>query len=235
MKNLLVTKGYLLWKFDINTFDEIIILINEFGNIITCYSLGTKKINSKNARSLNYGNYIEFEIFYSQRKLSKLKSCLTLTNEGIEFENCLSLLIINEIIFKFKIDNLKFFNLYQEILLNIKIKINEYQIILYELIKIIKILKINNIFSCSICNLKTTNLYLNKISNKLYCQKHKNNKQDQLIKKEYLNLLTDLFNIEFYIDYLNNLNIEKLKDLITLTNLLLYNFNNIHINYLKHI
>lgn len=73
--SLVVTKGYLIAKYKYNLFDEILIFLNEHGNKFVCYALGTRKINSKNSFALVFGNFLEFEFFYSNnpKKISKLK------------------------------------------------------------------------------------------------------------------------------------------------------------------
>lgn len=70
----IITKGYLINKQDFETFDEIITFINEYGNKFTCIAKGTKKITSKNARSLRVGNFCEFQFFLArnENKVSKL-------------------------------------------------------------------------------------------------------------------------------------------------------------------
>lgn len=69
-----ITKGYLIAKNDFETFDEIITFINEFGNKFVCLAKGTKKIESKNGRNLQLGNFCEFQFFLARdtNKVSKL-------------------------------------------------------------------------------------------------------------------------------------------------------------------
>ncbi len=72
-----IIKGYLINKINYHLNDEIITFIGVDGIKYTCISLGSKKINSKNARNLFIGSLIEFEFFKARRsdKISKLKKC----------------------------------------------------------------------------------------------------------------------------------------------------------------
>lgn len=128
---IIITNGYLVHKEDYQEFDEIIIFINEHGLKFKCVSIGSRKILSKNNFHLNYGNYLEFEIFYSETKLSKLKKVHTLSYMPEDIKLNLSLFLINEIYSQIEIDNKKWFNIYQKIIFYILRDYNEYLIMLW--------------------------------------------------------------------------------------------------------
>ncbi len=79
-----ITKGYLIHRADYDVFDEVITIINEHNLKFTCFAQGTKKINSKNARHLDYGNYLELDFFYSPNNLSKFKKATIINEMNLE-------------------------------------------------------------------------------------------------------------------------------------------------------
>lgn len=139
---MIITKGYLLKREDYDLFDEIVTFINQYGLVFKCFSSGSRKINSKNGRHLNYGNWLEFEFFYSQNKLSRLKKVSTISYIDEKYKNKWSLEFINEIYCQIKIDNKKFFDFYQDVINMIINNFNDYYIIVLICIKIIKLLNL---------------------------------------------------------------------------------------------
>ncbi len=94
----IITKGYLINKRDYQDFDEIITFINEYGIKFSAFSAGSRRINSKNARNLNIGNYLEFEFFHASasNKLSRLKKVTTVTYLPETLKLSYSLHILND-------------------------------------------------------------------------------------------------------------------------------------------
>ena len=76
----IITRGYLVARQDYDIFDEILTFINEYGNRFIMFAPGTKRITSKNARALFFGNFLEIQFFYARNdtKLSKLKKVISL-------------------------------------------------------------------------------------------------------------------------------------------------------------
>ncbi len=72
--------GYVINKIEYQDNDEIILILTESGKKISCISLGSRKVNSKNGRNLFVGNFCTFELFLAREKnkISKLKKCSTI-------------------------------------------------------------------------------------------------------------------------------------------------------------
>ncbi|MEG2245706.1 MAG: DNA repair protein RecO [Malacoplasma sp.] len=158
-----ICKGYLLTKVDYQIFDEIITFLTETGNLFTCLSRGTRKIASKNARNLIYFSLIEFEFFNSRQPntIGKLMRAKRIENEDSSKSyisstvNNVSLLFINEIICNQKLSGLSVYNFYKT-LMETKIEHDDnYVLVIYSLIKLVKILgwKIT-LDKCAICSKK---------------------------------------------------------------------------------
>jgi recombinational DNA repair protein (RecF pathway) len=77
---LTIAKGYLLARTPYRIFDEIITILTSNGARIALLALGTRKLQSKNARNLFFGHLLEFSFFAARtsKKVSKLKSVHTL-------------------------------------------------------------------------------------------------------------------------------------------------------------
>ncbi|MGL4951914.1 MAG: DNA repair protein RecO [Mycoplasma sp.] len=133
---LIVTKGYLLKKTPHNDFDEIIEFINQHGIKFVCISLGSRKIASKNKYHLNFGNFLEFEFFHSETKISKLKKVSTISYLEEDKKLNYSLFVINEIYSQLEMNNAEFFRMYQLVILSIIQDINDYIITLFLLVRI---------------------------------------------------------------------------------------------------
>ncbi|MBU3831055.1 MAG: recombination protein O N-terminal domain-containing protein [Candidatus Ureaplasma intestinipullorum] len=117
--------GYLIHSKDFNLYDQILTYITEDGFIKTFYALGVKKINSKNARSIKMGNFVEIE-FFNSSKISKIKKICNI-NE-YDFKKCknLALLIMNAIIYFQKYIDKNIYYMYKEFLVLILREYNEY-------------------------------------------------------------------------------------------------------------
>ncbi|MGL4948400.1 MAG: DNA repair protein RecO [Mycoplasma sp.] len=185
---LLVTKGYLLRKTPHNDFDEIIDLINEYGIKFTCISLGSRKIISKNNYHLNVGNFLEFEIFHSENKLSKLKKVTTLSYLEESKKANYALFVINEAFAQIDLNHKRWFNLYQDVILSMMQDINDYITILYLLVKIYELSGLNICFNnCFYCGstkfIKTVDFNKYQVVCKLCLdpQKHKVFKKSNMI------------------------------------------------------
>ena len=79
-----IQTGIIIKKQIINHDDEIITLLTR-DEIITLISLGSKKENSKNALSLDYGNLINVEFFRARlnNKISKLKKATIISKPNL--------------------------------------------------------------------------------------------------------------------------------------------------------
>lgn len=147
------TNGYVLHKKDYGDFDEIITIVNDYGNKFVCLCLGTKKITSKNARHLNYGDYIEFEFFFSPSKLSKLKSAKTITFLPEKLKANYTLPIMNELYTQLELGHVKWFHIYQTMILNIIAEVNDYVNLLNCLVMTYKASGLAiNFDACVLCN-----------------------------------------------------------------------------------
>ena len=74
----IITRGYLVARQDYDIFDEILTFINEYGNRFIMFAPGTKRITSKNARALFFGNFLEIQFFLCKKwyKTFKIKKKL---------------------------------------------------------------------------------------------------------------------------------------------------------------
>jgi len=113
----IITKGYLIARTDFETFDEIITFINEYGNKFVCLAKGVKKIESHNARSINLGNYCEFQFFLArnEEKVSRLMKVHAI--KPIEWPNYRqSLITLNTLANQLIYPNVKNFKFYESML-----------------------------------------------------------------------------------------------------------------------
>lgn len=156
--SLVVTKGYLIARYDYSTFDEILVFLNNFGNKFTCIALGTRKINSKNSRALFFGNYLEIEMFYSNSdKLSKLKKVVAINQIGFEYSSNLAFFTIGDILASMKELNKDWFSFYQDVLIKILMNYDQYELSVYIYFTFIqKIFKSINLTKCNHIATKTT-------------------------------------------------------------------------------
>lgn len=150
-----VKKGYLVYKFNYDIFDEIIYFLTNEGEILNCFSNGSRKINSKNGRNLFYGNFIEIEFFRkNSNKLNKLKKAVSIKSLDSSINNNKSLLNINIIFTKFRINkNKNLYILYQETLALIMLDKDIKNIFNYFFVKFLILLNPNlEKLSCDKCN-----------------------------------------------------------------------------------
>lgn len=97
-----IVKGYIVKRVDYQLNDEIITILAENGQLISCISLGSRKIISKNGRNLFLGNFCEFEIFMArtENKLSRLKKCNAINQVNWQLANFESFNLLCECINK---------------------------------------------------------------------------------------------------------------------------------------
>lgn len=140
--NLDVKKGYLISKFNYDVFDEVISFLTNEGELINCFSSGSRKINSKNGRNLFFGSFIEFEFFRKHSsKLNKLKKAVAIRYVDSKIYNNITIKKINILISKFKFSkNVRIYLLYQEILALIMLDKKDNIIFNYFFIKFIGLL-----------------------------------------------------------------------------------------------
>lgn len=152
-----IIKGYLISRFDYDVFDEILTFITNEGLILSTFSSGSRKINSKNGRNVFFGNFLEIEYFKNEnKKLQKLKKITTihfidefyLENKTLKFIN----ILFSKFVFNFNI-NPKIYEFYQEVLGLILLN-NKYEwIVTYVFFKLIKLQTNQEIFfKCQNCN-----------------------------------------------------------------------------------
>lgn len=150
----IITKGYLVARQDYDLFDEILTFINEHGNKFVMFAYGTRRISSKNARNLFFGNYLEFQFFHarSENKMSKLKKVVSLDQIDYKYENTYSLIILSHLIsgvIEFSYD---YYLFYQMILSYILLDINDHYVACFLIIKFLFLNGINfNLNCCGIC------------------------------------------------------------------------------------
>ena len=92
-----IINGYLINKTNYQVFDEIITFITPNNERISCLSLGSRKIESKNGRNLFLGNFNEFQIFKSRSndRLSKLKKAIVIKNIGYDLQPNYVFILLN--------------------------------------------------------------------------------------------------------------------------------------------
>ncbi|MCV3743688.1 DNA repair protein RecO [Ureaplasma sp. ES3154-GEN] len=134
---LVVTRGYLIKRSDYNYFDEILTFLNEHGNIFHMYAPGTKRITSKNARSLFFGNYLEFEFFHATQvnKMGKLKKVVAIHRIDYRYDNNLALLALNYLVSLSDTTSKNIYNFYQKILSYIISDYDPYALTIYLMVK----------------------------------------------------------------------------------------------------
>ena len=177
----IITRGYLIARFDHGTFDEIITFINDYGNKFVCLAKGTKKISSKNARNLQIGNYCEFNFFLARNpnKVSKLVKVNTIRQIQWPIYRT-SFFLLNELVNKLVYPSIENFNFYKNLLLiSTSQTFNDQKAQLIILQKFCKLsgigLFVNKCILCGSIKIKTINFNLKG----LVCQNcfKKNNKE----------------------------------------------------------
>lgn len=228
---LVVTKGYLINRQDYGVFDEIITIINEHNLKFTCYCYGTKKINSKNARNLDYGSYIEFEFFYSKDKLSRFKKATIINDVNNEIKKKASLNLINEYFFKTDFD--KHYNFYQQCIFYMSLNINDVLLILYMMVNFYKFNGLSIKFnSCNYCGEISNDLFIDFENNFSYCSKC--NKNSNLSNQTY-NIVFQLFNNNnIDLNQIKKIDVKELKIVIKKMNKSLYKNSGIFLETIKN-
>ena len=227
-----ITKGYLINRMEYNVFDEIITIINEHNLKFNIYCAGTKKISSKNARNLDYGNYIEFEFFYSSNNLSKLKKALIINEMNIENKIKPSLALLNE--YFYKNDFKKAFSFYQKCILYMNMNLNDYILMLYMLVHFFKINGLNISFNtCNDCGIINDWLNINFDTCFSYCDNCFKAKY-KLTKKTY-KLLCEFFNNDdIDLININDINIDEIKKVLKMLNYCLNTHTGIFLDTIKN-
>lgn len=162
----IITKGFLIARFDHDTFDEIITFINDYGNKFVCLAKGTKKISSKNARNLQIGNYCEFNFFLARdpNKMSRLVKVNTIKQIRWPIYRT-SFFLLNEMANKLVYPSMKNFNFYKDLLpITINSSFNDQKAQLIILQKFCKLsgieLFVNKCILCGSNKIKTMNFNL---------------------------------------------------------------------------
>lgn len=152
-----ITKGFIINRIDSETFDEIITFISETGNRFTVLAKGVKKILSKNARSLFFGCLVEVE-FFATRKIEgigKLKRIHLVEPNDLNLNLNKSLMLLNALAYKGKLDGNRFYKFYVDTLNLIKQDINQNSLNVYILIKICSFFGIKIFLDhCAYCSSK---------------------------------------------------------------------------------
>lgn len=228
----IITRGYLIHRENYGVFDEIITFINEHNLKFTCFCYGVKKINSKNARNLDYGDFIEFEFFYSKNKLSKLKKANIINTLNWENKKKLSLAIINEYFYyyEFKHD----YDFYQSCILYINMNINDYLLIIYILIYLIKTNGLKIAYeTCYECGDINNELWIDLEKGISYCQQCKKN--NYKLNQIYHQILINFFKNDVDLLLIDKFNVSELKLIIKKLSKFLYNGTGIYISSIKGI
>jgi DNA repair protein RecO (recombination protein O) len=157
-----IVNGYLINKLNYQVFDEIITFITPTNERISCLSLGSRKIESKNGRNLFLGNFNEFQIFQSRsdNKLSKLKKTVVIKPIHYELQPNPSFILLHECINSAPPNTNNLFTFYED-MLNL-LSQNKYQseeltlIILTKYCKVLGlVLEVNQCVFCGSKKLKT--------------------------------------------------------------------------------
>lgn len=157
-----ILNGYLINKSNFQVFDEIITFITQNNIKISCISLGSRKIESKNGRNLFLGNFNEFQIFQSRSndKLSKLKKTITLKQIDFNLQTNSSFILLNECVNLISPNTNNIFSFYEtniDLLTSNKYQTNEmFLIVLMKYAKLLGIdLEVNQCVICGNKKLKT--------------------------------------------------------------------------------
>lgn len=232
----ITTKGYLLKRTDYQDFDEIITLINEYGNKFECYSLGSRKINSKNARNLDIGNYLEFQFFYSPQRLSKLKKITSLSHMDINLKQSYSLLVLNEYYLHMELGNKIFFDFYQKVIFYLHADINEYLLLLFICINIYKQLGYQfDLEKCKKCGFNQT-MYIDQNDFGSVCI-HCKEPHEHLLRLDnsYLELMKQIINnnIDLSLININQYDLKVIRHLVLNLMHLIYQNGGIFCSFMK--
>lgn len=197
--SLTISNGYIIRLIDFQVFDQIVTILFENGTKASLISLGSKKINSKNARNLVVGNFNENEFFLARNKdkIGRLKKTVIIKSIDWKAHDYLSFNVLNDYIYFGNDQGIQTFLLYKKILEFILDKHYSDSTILIALLShIIRIngLQINSL-KCFNCN-ENKNLLISLYYSSWICKKCKNDLSDsqiiddEIILKAIQNLLT---------------------------------------------
>lgn len=188
--SLTILNGYIIHLIDFQVFDQIVTILFEDGTKTSLISLGSKKINSKNARNLTIGNFNENEFFSARNKdkIGRLKKTVTIKAIDWKAHDYLSFNVLNDYIYFSNDQGVQNFLLYKKILEFILDKnYSDLTILIVLLVHIIRIngLQINSL-KCFNCN-KTKNLLISLYYSSWICGACKNDLSDsQIIDDEII-------------------------------------------------
>ncbi len=227
-----ITKGYLIHRADYDVFDEIITIINEHNLKFTCFAQGTKKINSKNARHLDYGNYLELDFFYSPNNLSKFKKATIINEMNLENKKKLSLMLLNEYFYKNEFH--KDYQFYQNCIVYMNMNVNDYLLIVYILVYFIKINGLTIDFKkCACCHTECQPLFVDLDNGQSFCEEHSMNIHFK-ISETTTNILEKLFTFNYDLMKIKDFDLKELKMVIRKMSLYLYHCSGIYLECLKN-
>ncbi|WP_027124051.1 hypothetical protein [Mycoplasmoides pirum] len=196
----IITQGFIINILDYQVFDQIVVVLLNNGQKHSLLSLGSRKINSKNARHLLVGNYNDIEFFGSRinDKMGRLKKTITIQAVPWEIYDYKSFWLLNEYINSIDKTNKNLFNFYKETIEIIKKnKYKDLAIVIYILVFIVKNNGLlMNLCKCAICESK--NIYgIETINYSWICKKdyllNNNNNNFVFTNKKIVGILIKLF------------------------------------------
>lgn len=182
--SLTISNGYIIHLIDFQVFDQIVTILFEDGSKTSLISLGSKKINSKNARNLIIGNFNENEFFLARNKdkIGRLKKTVAIKDIDWKAHDYLSFNVLNDYVYFCNDQEIRNFLLYKKILEFILEKnYSDSSILIVLLSHIIRIngLQINSL-KCFNCN-QSKNLFISLYCSSWICSNCKNHLPDSEI------------------------------------------------------
>lgn len=233
-----IVNGYLIKRINYDLFDEILTFITEDGEKFITYAAGTRRITSKNARSLFFGNYLEIQYFPSriQSKMSRLKKVIAIDRIDYEIENKYSLLIISNLLSNIEDFNKDYYYLYQMVL---QLLLTSFNDLLISCFILVKFMIMNGIyFNFSNCIDCGTNKLLKTIdlsNHGVVCAEcFSRNEHLKEYNIEALKLWKKLFNAKDVVN-IEFKNENTLKGLLKILNLYVYENLGIYIDFIAKI
>lgn len=196
-----IRRGYLIYRLDFDAFDEILVFIDETGRRFSLFGAGVRRITSKNARALIFGNFLEIEAFLSlsENKMGRLKKVISLSEINFELTNNKALYWLNDLLNKVNVFNIRYYHLYQEVLSLILLRNNENAIGCYLFIKFLKINKFHlNLTECVLCQNKKQIVSLSLKHHGLICKNCLSQDDVYFTSEELLIFLKIYQNLGFY-------------------------------------
>ncbi len=228
-----ITKGYLIHRQDYDVFDEIITIINEHNLKFTCFCPGTKKITSKNARQLDYGNYLELDFFYSPQGLSKFKKATIINAMHSENKKKLSLALINEYFYKYEFHHDYAF--YQQCIVYMNMHINDNLLILFILVYFYKINGLCIDFNqCVQCGADSEQLFIDLKTSRSYCYEHAMHLKFKY-SENATTLLKQLFTSNYDLMLVKTFDLKEIKMMIRDLSYYLHNATGIFLESLRNL